>query len=94
MASGSRGAPAPPENNCTFFFWHVFVEGLPPRTYYTWRADGPNDTQQTGCRFNPRKELVDPWTGEFVRAVRGSDRDCERIHLGLLDEVHGLVGVG
>jgi isoamylase len=58
-----------PENNRTFFFWHVFVEGLPPRTYYTWRADGPNDTQQTGRRFNPRKELVDPWARAVSDAV-------------------------
>jgi glycogen operon protein len=34
-----------PDQNRTFFFWHVFVAGLRPRTYYTWRADGPNDTQ-------------------------------------------------
>jgi len=50
-----------PERNRTFFFWHVFVEGLPPGTCYTWRADGPCDTQQTGRSFNPRKELLDPW---------------------------------
>jgi glycogen operon protein len=49
-----------PERNRTFFFWHVFVEGLPPRTCYTWRADGPTDTEQTGHSFNPRKELLDP----------------------------------
>ena len=50
-----------PERNRTFFFWHVFVEGLPPGTCYTWRTDGPTDTQQTGRSFNPRKELLDPW---------------------------------
>jgi isoamylase len=50
-----------PERNRTFLFWHVFVEGLPPRTCYTWRADGPTDTQQTGRSFYPRKELLDPW---------------------------------
>jgi glycogen operon protein len=50
-----------PERNRTFFFWHVFVEGLPPRTYYTWRVDGPTDMLHTGQTFNPRKELLDPW---------------------------------
>jgi glycogen operon protein len=50
-----------PEQNRTFFFWHVFVVGLRPRTYYTWRAEGPNDAQHTGRCFNPSKELVDPW---------------------------------
>ena len=50
-----------PEENRTFFFWHVFVEALPPRTCYTWRMDGPHDTMQTGRYFNVRKELLDPW---------------------------------
>ena len=36
-----------PNTNRSYFFWHVFVEGLPPGAYYTWRIDG--------------KELVDPW---------------------------------
>ena len=58
-----------PEQNRTFFFWHVFVEGLPPRTYYTWRADGPTDTEQTGRSFNPRKELLDPWARAVTDAL-------------------------
>ncbi len=61
-----------PEANRTFFFWHVFVERLPAGTFYTWRADGPSDTRETGRAFNPRKELVDPW----ARAV--SDRLWDR----------------
>jgi len=50
-----------PEHNRSFFFWHVFVEGLPVGTYYTWRMDGPSDTAATGRRFYPGKELLDPW---------------------------------
>jgi glycogen operon protein len=61
-----------PERNRTFFFWHVFVEGLPPRTCYTWRTDGPSDTQHTGRCFNPRKELLDP------RARAASDAVWDR----------------
>jgi isoamylase len=61
-----------PETNRSFYFWHVFVEGLPPGIFYTWRADGPNDTRETGRAFNPRKQLVDPW----ARAV--SDRLWDR----------------
>jgi isoamylase len=37
-----------PETNRTHFFWHVFVEGLPPGVCYTWRVDDGS-------------ELVDPW---------------------------------
>jgi glycogen operon protein len=66
-----------PERHRTFFFWHVFVEKLPARTCYTWRADGPADTQQTGRWFNPRKELVDPWARTVIDTLwdrrRGAD---------------------
>ncbi len=50
-----------PEVHRTFFFWHVFVENLEPGVHYTWRVDGPGDTEHTGFRFNPNKELLDPW---------------------------------
>ena len=50
-----------PETHRTFFFWHVLVAGLPEGTYYAWRADGPPDTQCSGCRFDPEKALLDPW---------------------------------
>ena len=60
------------EHNRSFFFWHVFVVGLPAGTYYTWRMDGPNDPTSTGRRFYPHKELLDPW----ARAV--SDRHWDR----------------
>lgn len=51
-----------PEINHTFFTWHVLVEGLPPGTHYTWRMDGPRDTGEGGFRFDPRRELLDPWS--------------------------------
>ena len=66
-----------PEENRSFFFWHVFVERLPLHTCYTWRAHGPADTQQTGRSFNANKELVDPRARAVTDAVwdrrRGMD---------------------
>ena len=61
-----------PEENHTFFSWHVTVVDLPPGTHYTWRMDGPNDPEAHGWRFDPAVELVDPW----ARAVNtgGWDR--------------------
>ncbi|MEE9396640.1 MAG: glycogen debranching protein GlgX [Methylococcales bacterium] len=52
--------------NRTFFFWHVFVEGLPAGVCYTWRIDGPETTKLNGFRFNPDIELVDPWAKAVV----------------------------
>ncbi|RJR43838.1 MAG: glycogen debranching enzyme GlgX [Desulfobacteraceae bacterium] len=54
-----------PERNRTFFFWHVFVEGLGPGAVYAWRADGPGTTRENGYRFDKEKDLVDP----YARAV-------------------------
>ena len=45
----------------TFFFWHALIEGLPDGVYYGWRVGGPNDTSQTGRRFDRDKLLLDPW---------------------------------
>jgi glycogen operon protein len=50
-----------PETNRTFFFWHVYVEKLPAGVHYSWRADGPDDTSNSGLRFDKRIELLDPW---------------------------------
>jgi isoamylase len=48
-----------PFQNKTFHFWHVFVRGCRPGTYYAFRVDGPADPW-AGHRFNPNKVLVDP----------------------------------
>jgi len=84
----AAGSPEPfqvirldPKINRSFFFWHVFVEGLPAGTHYTWRTFGPGDTVATGRRFNPKKELVDPWakavTDAFWNRRRASDPNDE-----------------
>jgi glycogen operon protein len=41
-------------------FWHVLVAGARAGWLYTWRADGPNEPAE-GLRFDPRRELLDPW---------------------------------
>ncbi|WP_233850177.1 glycogen debranching protein [Paraburkholderia sp. HD33-4] len=53
------------DSNRTFFYWHVMVEALPFGTCYTWRVDGPRDTQSGGYAFDPDIELLDP----YARAV-------------------------
>src|SRR4051794_32471479 len=48
-----------PFRNKTFHFWHVFVRGCGPGTFYAFRVDGPFDPAQ-GYRFNPNKLLISP----------------------------------
>ena len=51
-----------PAVNRTFFFWHVFMEGMTGQenTSYTWKVNGP-DGDDPGNRFDPSVELLDPW---------------------------------
>jgi isoamylase len=51
-----------PLANQTFFFWHVYVNGLKPGAHYAYRADGPQDLHGQGFRFNRNKVLVDPYS--------------------------------
>jgi isoamylase len=44
-----------PDVHRTFFFWHVYVEDLPPGVHYTWRVAGP------GQSLDAAAELLDPW---------------------------------
>lgn len=46
--------------NRTFYFWHVFVEGLKEGIHYGYSVDGPRNTD-SGHRFDPAKLLLDPY---------------------------------
>jgi glycogen operon protein len=50
-----------PNDNRTFYFWHVYVEGLRPGAHYAYRVDGPQDLHGNGFRFDRHKVLVDPY---------------------------------
>jgi hypothetical protein len=83
--------PLAPEHNRTFHFWHVLVEDLPLGTCYSWRMDGPQDTEWSGRRFDSRKDLLDPW----ARAV--TDRPWDRSRQRFADQrlvLEGAVGLG
>ncbi len=67
-----------PATHRTFFFWHVLVEGLPGGTFYAWRADGPRDTEHTGCRFDPDKILLDPWCTTVTDRLWERGKACPR----------------
>src|SRR3954453_14850191 len=67
--SPSQVIPLASETNRTGDVWHIFVEGLPNRTLYNIRAEGPYDPAGTGQRFNYNKTLLDPYapaiSGDF-----------------------------
>jgi isoamylase len=69
-----------PDENRSFFFWHVFVEGAGPGLQYAWRMDGPATTRQNGFRFDPDRLLLDPWSRcvnaiHWDRALTGRGED-------------------
>lgn len=61
--------PLDPKTNRTGDIWHIFVGGLPNRTFYNYRADGPYNPAANGTRFSVAKTLLDPYapavTGDF-----------------------------
>ena len=67
-----------PQDNTTFHFWHIYLEGLKPGAGYAYRIDGPRDFA-AGHRFNPQKVLVDTYAKgiSFARWNRG-----EAVHEG------------
>ncbi len=65
-----------PRINRTFFFWHIFVEGLPDGTYYNWRASGPADTRETGSRLDGEKALLDPWATTISDRLWNREAAC------------------
>lgn len=65
------------EINRTFFAWHVFVEDLPKVTWYNWRMDGPNDTRESGLRFDNEKHLLDPWTRAVSHKIWDRAAACQ-----------------
>ena len=54
-----------PEENRTFYYWHIFVFDLRPGQIYAYRVDGPYDPEE-GHRFNPHKVLLDPYAREII----------------------------
>jgi isoamylase len=49
-----------PTENRTFYYWHVFVEGVGHGQIYAFRVDGPYRPDR-GERFNKLKLLLDPY---------------------------------
>ena len=54
-----------PKRNRTFFYWHIFVEGLMEGQVYAYRLAGPWEPAQ-GHRFDPTKVLLDPYAKAIV----------------------------
>jgi isoamylase len=50
-----------PEENRTFYYWHIFVEEIGHGQLYAYRVDGPYRPER-GDRFNKLKLLLDPYT--------------------------------
>jgi len=71
-----------PVVNRDFFFWHVLVEGMTgeEKISYTWRVDGPNNSD-SGHRFDPSVELLDPWARAVTDVMwqRKFNRDSKHV---------------
>jgi glycogen operon protein len=60
--SPSRVIRLDPKKNKTFYYWHVFVNGLKAGQIYAYRVHGPCDPGR-GLIFDGQKVLLDPYAG-------------------------------
>ncbi|MGE5346111.1 MAG: glycogen debranching protein GlgX [Acidithiobacillales bacterium] len=75
-ARPSRVIPIDPVAGRSYYYWHVFVQGLGPGQIYAYSARGPFDPAR-GLRFDAEKVLLDPY-GRSVAVPRGYDREAAR----------------
>ena len=66
-----------PTVNKTFLAWHIFIEKLPAGTWYAWRMDGPDDTRESGLRFDRDKVLLDPGAVAVSQALWNRSAACK-----------------
>jgi isoamylase len=64
-----------PDRNRSFFFWHVYVEGLSAGVHYAYRVDGPAEPG-TGHRFNRNKVLIDPYARGNTKTLWNREAAC------------------
>ena len=72
-----------PRINKTFYYWHVFVQGIGEGQVYAYRVDGPHEPGN-GHRFNMKKVLLDPYSLGVVYGknwsrdeASGPDDNCQ-----------------
>jgi len=55
--------PLDPARNKTGTIWHIFIQGLQPPGYYSYKVDGPKEGT-LAFRYNPELCLLDPYAKE------------------------------
>ncbi|WP_245597658.1 glycogen debranching protein [Psychromonas aquimarina] len=59
----------------SFYFWHIFIKGLPESSYYAYRVDGPYQPQR-GHIFDKHKVLIDPYAKGISRSLWRREDAC------------------
>jgi len=63
--------------NRTFYYWHIFVEGIGAGQLYGYKVYGPSGTER-GFRFDGAKLLIDPYA-RAVANLNNYDRQRARL---------------
>lgn len=79
-----------PVHNKTFFYWHIFIEGVSESQIYAFRVDGPFDPYQ-GHRFNRNKVLIEPYSRGVVYSKNYSRDDAIHPHSNVASAMKSLV---
>jgi glycogen operon protein len=79
-----------PYHNKTFFYWHMFVEGVAAGQLYAFRVDGPYDPFE-GHRFNRNKILIEPYSKGVVYGKNWSRNDATHPYSNIATSMKSLV---
>jgi isoamylase len=79
-----------PVHNKTFFYWHIFVEGIREGLIYAFRVDGPFDPF-LGHRFNRNKVLIEPYSRGVVYGKNWSRDESTHPHSNIKTAMKGIV---
>ncbi len=79
-----------PYHNKTFFYWHIFVEGIDEGQIYAFRVDGPFDPFQ-GHKFIRNKVLVEPYSRGVVYGNNWSRVEATHPHSNTRSAMKSLV---
>ncbi|MCG8475212.1 MAG: glycogen debranching protein GlgX [Cytophagales bacterium] len=62
----SHVIPFDPKENKTYYYWHIFVEGLSHGQLYAFRVNGVYQPEN-GYRYDSEKALIDPYAKAIVQ---------------------------
>lgn len=79
-----------PNQNRTFYYWHVFVQDAFPGQLYAYRVHGPFAPEK-GFRFDGNKVLIDPYSKAVVMSANYDREAAKQPGDNLAQSLRGVI---